>query len=74
MTFGTIVERQKGVKGLYNIGVGHYDSEGEITSLPGQRYMILNKGKENGKPKFTILVLPPDPDYIANISKKKGAK
>jgi predicted DNA-binding WGR domain protein len=60
----------KGAKALYNIGVGSHDSEGEITTIPGQRFMLIevkdnhkmNKGKE-----FTLLMLPPDETYVANI-------
>jgi len=62
----------KGAKGLYNIGVGKYDSEGEITTIPGQRFMLMGKkyiDKHYGKDRyeFTVLMLPPDDTYVANI-------
>lgn len=55
----------KGAKGLPTAGSGSYASEQEITTLPGQRYMLLSKGKHSsGKPVYRVLVLPPDPTYI----------
>jgi hypothetical protein len=65
----------KGAKALYNIGVGSYDNEQEITTLPGQRFMMIEskaKGPKN-TPYFKLLMLPPDPAYVANLSKKKAA-
>jgi hypothetical protein len=66
----------KGAKGLATYGSGSFvngknDSkdEQEITSLPGQRYMIISKGTTpGGKPKYQLLVLPPDPSYIADLN------
>lgn len=65
----------KGAKGLATFGSGSFykkdnssGDEQEITSLPGQRYMLLEKGKaSNGKPKYKVLVLPPDPTYMADL-------
>jgi hypothetical protein len=57
----------KGAKGLPTAGSGAYSSEEEITSLPGQRYMLMKSEKhKSGRPKFTLLALPPDPGYCAN--------
>ena len=63
----------KGAKGLYNIGVHTtYNSEGEITTLPGQRFMLLEKSVSKlGKPHFKVLMLPPDQTYIDNIKPAK---
>lgn len=65
----------KGAKGLYNIGVGYHDNEGEITTLPGQRFVILDS-KQNGpkgKPWFKLLMLPPDPTYLDTLYQKGAA-
>lgn len=65
----------KGAKGLYNIGVGGHNSEQEITTLPGQRFMLLEHKEKGpkGTPWFRLLALPPDPAYIENLkSPKKG--
>jgi predicted DNA-binding WGR domain protein len=62
----------KGAKGLYNKGVGSHDAEGEITTIPGQRFMFLEK-KANAKygTEFVLLMLPPDETYVANINPPK---
>lgn len=55
----------KGAKGLPTAGSGGYASEEEITTLPGQRYMVLEKKKHpSGKPHYVLLALPPDPTYV----------
>lgn len=64
----------EGAKGLATYASGHFGSEQEITSLPGQRYMLIEKGKtSNGSPKYTLLVLPPDPTYIDALNGQKVA-
>jgi hypothetical protein len=65
----------KGAKGLYNIGVGSYDNEQEITTLPGQRFMMIeSKAKgPKGTPFFKLLMLPPDPAYVAGLKQKSAA-
>jgi hypothetical protein len=66
----------KGAKGLSTYGASNHfkTTEQEITSLPGQRYMILKRETHpSGRPKFTVLVLPPDPTYIAALPKVKVA-
>lgn len=60
----------KGAKALYNIGVGSFNSEGEITTVPGQRFMLLETDKSSHPPEFTLLMLPPDETYVANIKPK----
>jgi hypothetical protein len=60
----------KGAKGMATFASGSFHSEQEITSLPGQRYMLMSKGKaSNGKMKLTLLVLPPDPTYVEAFKK-----
>lgn len=60
----------KGAKALYNIGVGSYDSEAEVTTIPGQRFMLMGKENHGSFTEFTVLMLPPDSNYVANIKKK----
>lgn len=62
----------EGAKGLYNIGVGGYDNEQEVTTLPGQRFMFMGKDTSGKPPEFTLLMLPPDPMYVENIYPKGG--
>ena len=62
----------EGAKGLYNIGVGSYDNEQEVTTLPGQRFMFMGKDTSGKPPEFTLLMLPPDPMYVENIYPKGG--
>jgi predicted DNA-binding WGR domain protein len=60
----------KGAKGMATFASGSFSSEQEITSLPGQRYMLMSKGKaSNGKMRLTLLVLPPDPTYVDAFKK-----
>lgn len=65
----------KGAKGLYNIGVGAYNHEGEITTLPGQRFVILDSKEKGpkGVPWFKLLMLPPDPTYTDTLFQKGAA-
>lgn len=64
----------KGAKGLATYGSGGYSSEQEITTVPGQRFMILNKGKtKKGTLHLELLMLPPDQTYIDNIKPKAAA-
>lgn len=64
----------EGAKALYNIGVGLHDGEGEITTIPGQRFMLVDYPKDNPKMKrgkeITLLMLPPDATYVENIKPK----
>lgn len=66
----------KGAKALWNMGVGSFNSEEEITTLPGQRFMLLEKkthGAGNYGNTFKLLMLPPDPNYVANIGNKQAS-
>lgn len=65
----------KGAKGLYNIGIGSHDGEGEVTTLPGQRFMLLESAKEKDGMKnfFKVLVLPPDDLYVGEILNKEAS-
>jgi hypothetical protein len=65
-----------GAKAVDTFGSGHLvGSEGEITTLPGQRFMILNKGKAyNGVMELELLMLPPDPTFIESVDQHKKGK
>jgi hypothetical protein len=70
----------KGAKGVDSFGSGNFGKEYEITTLPGQRFVILSckkvmcpvKGKE--RMELDVLMLPPDPSYLAELDAMKGNK
>lgn len=70
----------KGAKGVDSFGSGNFSSEYEITTLPGQRFVILSckkvqcpiKGKE--RTELDVMMLPPDPSYLAELDAMKGSK
>lgn len=68
----------KGAKAVDSYGSGSFPGEKEITTLPGQRFVILKcekvmcpiKGKE--RIELDVLMLPPDPTYLAELETMKG--
>lgn len=58
-----------GAVGVDTFGSGGYAGEMEITTLPGQRFMVLNRGMKGGKFKLEVLMLPPDQTYVDTIKK-----
>lgn len=67
----------KGAKALYNIGVGSHNDEGELTTLPGQRFMILEQKKtpsKSHKHYFKLLMLPPDENYVDQVWNKQATE
>jgi len=65
----------EGAKAMDSYGSHSMSSEQEITTLPGQRFMILSKGKaSDGKTmKLELLMLPPDPTFVDSVDQfKKG--
>lgn len=68
----------KGAKGVDSFGSGKYKSENEITTLPGQRFVILSSKKVQCPVKgqqrmeLDVLMLPPDPSYLAELDTMKG--
>lgn len=68
----------KGAKGVDSFGSGSFKSEHEITTLPGQRFVILSckkvqcpvKGKQ--RIELDVLMLPPDQGYVAELEASKG--
>lgn len=67
-----------GAKAVDSFGSGNYKSEQEITTLPGQRFVILSckkvqcpvKGKQ--RIELDLLMLPPDPGYVAELKANIG--
>ncbi|MEN6544466.1 MAG: hypothetical protein ABFE07_00320 [Armatimonadia bacterium] len=68
----------KGAKAVDSFGSGSFSSEKEITTLPGQRFVILSckkvhcpvKGKE--RIELDVMMLPPDESYVAELQAQKG--
>ncbi|EAM6792351.1 hypothetical protein E0G74_01155 [Salmonella enterica] len=50
----------EGAKAVESFGSGSFSSEKEVTTLPGQRFMIISKKVVNGDLDMEILMLPPD--------------
>ncbi|EAM1616292.1 hypothetical protein EU642_21895 [Salmonella enterica] len=50
----------EGAKAVESFGSGAFSSEKEVTTLPGQRFMIIKKEVKNGNLDMEILMLPPD--------------
>lgn len=69
----------KGAKGMDTFGSGSFAGEQEITTIPGARFMVLKREMVAGKGGYSkrleleVLMLPPDPGYIANLGKTPTA-
>lgn len=69
-----------GAKAVDSFGSGNYQGEKEITTLPGQRFVILSCKKvkcpiKGERTELDVLMLPPDPSYLAEIEASlKGVK
>lgn len=75
-----VIRYAKGAKAMNSFASGGYAGEQEITSLMGQRFMILKKemveGKGGGGAKrleLELLMLPPDPGYVADLKAQAAA-
>jgi ADP-ribose pyrophosphatase YjhB (NUDIX family) len=53
-----------GAKAIHSHGSGGFASEQEITTLPGQRYVLMGKKKVGQNWEIDLLMLPPDPNYV----------
>lgn len=63
----------KGSKAIISYGSGSYSSEGEFTTLPGARFLIVSTkkgipGNANGVD-VECIMLPPDEGYVAELGK-----
>ena len=66
----------EGAMALPNYGLGVYDGEDEITTIPGARFMLISKAPcadKSGAYDFELLLLPPDPAYITDAVNKTTA-
>lgn len=69
----------KGAKAVDSFGSGNFSGEKEITTLPGQRFVVLSckkvmcpvQGEE--RIELDVLMLPPDPTYVSELEAMKGA-
>lgn len=71
-----VIRYAHGAKAIDSFASGHYSGEEEITSLMGQRFVILRaemqkelggmQGKEGLE--LEVLMLPPDESYISNLA------
>lgn len=63
----------KGCKATPSFASGAFSSEYEITTLPGQRFVVLGtKKKPSGGIELDVLMLPPHEGYVANLAKLSG--
>lgn len=70
-----VIRYAPGARGVDSFGSGNFGSEAEITTLPGARYMILSSKmvhcpvKGTQRLELEVLMLPPDPTYLASLVK-----
>lgn len=58
----------KGAKGTPSFASGHFGSEHEITTLPGQRFVVLDVQKKGHSSIFVdVLMLPPHEGYVDEL-------
>ena len=61
----------KGCKASASFASGRFGGENEVTTLPGQRYVLLKSTKTGGGVHLDVLMLPPDQGYVAEVNKLK---
>jgi len=59
----------KGCKATLSFASGSFSGEHEITTLPGQRYVVLSTKKIGGTVHLEVLMLPPHDGYVSELSK-----
>jgi hypothetical protein len=60
------IRAAKGAKAIHSHGSGGFKSEEEITTLPGQRFILLDKKKTAANNwEIELLMLPPDENYVS---------
>lgn len=63
----------EGAKAVDTYGSGSHGHEAEITTLPGQRFVLLKRfNAAGGKMGLELLMLPPDPTFLDSVSATKG--
>jgi len=67
-----------GCKATPTYGTGSLGTEGELTSLPGQRYLVVDVqpgGHNHPQGVFIdVIMLPPDPGFVAQLKGQTLAK
>lgn len=53
-----------GAKAVHSFGSGGFQSEKEVSTLPGSRFVLLDKKEKDGRWDIEVLMLPPDPKYF----------
>jgi hypothetical protein len=65
----------KGAKGLNSFGSGAFQSEQEITTLPGARFVVLSAKKSDIKEDgldIELMMLPPASGYLEDLSQRSS--
>lgn len=72
-----VIHYAEGAKAVDSFASGSFKGEQEITTLMGQRFMLLRSEMSNnlagtGKKglEIHVLMLPPDPDYVADLQQR----
>lgn len=72
-----VIHFAEGAKAVDSFASGSFTGEQEITTLMGQRFMLLRSEMSNnlggiGKKglEIHVLMLPPDPDYVADLQQR----
>jgi predicted DNA-binding WGR domain protein len=65
-----VIRCAKGVRATPSFSTGNYGGEHEVTTLPGQRYVLLSSKKQaSGKGvEVELLALPPHEGFVAQVS------
>ncbi len=67
-----------GCKATPTYGTGSLGTEGELTTLPGQRYLVVDvKPGDHNHPQgvfIDVIMLPPDPGFVAQLKGQTLAK
>lgn len=59
-----VLRYAEGAKAVASYATGNFQGEQEVTTLPGQKFVLLSKEKKpNGAWKYEVLVLPPQDDW-----------
>jgi len=59
----------EGCKGTPSFASGHFGSEHEITTLPGQRFVVLSSEQKGKTVHVELLMLPPHDGYVVELGK-----
>lgn len=60
-----IIRAAPGAKMIHSHGTGGYQSEQELTTIPGQRFVLLDRKKVGDRWDIEVLMLPPDEGFVS---------